>query len=190
MPDNQRRVKVAGRYRYTENYRMGTKLGSDGSTLEVADYIGSYLKAEHNEQLYKKTRIYARILSCVILCFVILLLCVRGFSVYQGGMVVFVPVTASLIPLLYLLIGTWKLPPDDRKVQEDIYRFAHVRIRRSLIGICILLSIAVVISLVFFLTVAVTLQKADLLFGILLTVPLISDVVLMRKMKKLHYRAA
>ena len=189
MPDENGKLKIAGRYRYTESYRMSTKVTSDGSTVEVAEYIGIYLHAEHPEELYQSAKLLARVVSFAILCSLILLLSMNGFSVYQGGMYVFAPVTISIIPAVYLVLGAWKLPQDDRHLQEDVYRFAHLRIRRSAIGVCIFLSAGILLAIVFFLVSDTAFRTADILFCLLLLIPLISDILLLKRMQGLRYRS-
>ena len=187
MPDKKRKPGVARRYRYTEKYRISERTAADGSLIEVAEYIGGYLKAEHPLKLYKDFRLAARIISCIILWVVIFQLCVNGFTVYQGGVYVFIPAAASLIPLLYLNLGAWKLPSDDRKLQEDVYRFSHVRIRRSLTGIMILFSCEAILILLFFLTSGVSFQAADILLCLLVGISLLLGMILLKEMNNLEY---
>ena len=114
----------------------------------------------------------------------------NGFSVYQGGMYVFVPVTISIIPSVYLILGAWKLPQHDRQLQEDVYRFAHLRIRRSAIGICIFLSAGILLTIDFFLVSGAAFHAADGLFCLLLVIPLTSDLLLLKRMQGLRYHSA
>ena len=72
-------------------------------------------------------------------------------------------------------------------MQEDTYRFAHVRVQRSSMGICMLLLTAVVLTMVFFLTSGTALKAADVLFFVLLLVPAVMNLVLFRKAGLLHY---
>ena len=187
MDDQQIKLKTAKRYRYTDNYRMTARTAPDGSVTEVAEYIGVYLTARHTEDRYRAVRILAAAAAGITLCTVLVLLCVRSFSVYNGGMVVFVPVTASLIPLLYLILGTLKLPGQDRKLQKDVYRFAHIRIRRSSVGIAVLLLAAAVITAVFFLSSGTEFRPVDILFFILLLIPTAVNLFLFRKIGTLNY---
>ena len=186
MEDRQT-LKTARRYRYAENYKMTARTAPDGSVTEVAEYIGAYLTAQHDEERYGTVRTLAALTGGVSLCAALVLLCVRSFSVYGGGMYVFVPVTISLIPVLYLILGAWKLPPADRKLQEDTYRFAHVRIRRSSAGICVLLLAAAALTVIFFLFSGTSLKAVDILFFILLLIPAAMNLVLFRKTGALRY---
>lgn len=187
MDDQQTKLKTAKRYRYTEIYKMTVRTGPDGSVTEVAEYIGAYLCATHSEEQYRKYRLFAAADAGISLCAVLALLLVRGYSVYQGGMYVFIPITASLIPMLYLILGMLKLPKEDRKLQEDVYRFAHVRIRRSGVGIAMLLLAAAVFTLVFFLSSGTAFQPPDILFFALLLIPAVMNLMLFRKTGKLKY---
>lgn len=187
MDDQKTKLKTAKRYRFAENYKMTARTAPDGSVTEFAEYIGVYLTAQHTEEHYRTVRILAASAAGVSLCTVLVLLCVRSFSAYNGGMYVFVPVTVSLLPLLYQILGTLKLPKEDRRLQEDVYRFAHIRIRRSCAGISVLLLAAVILAVVFFLYSGTALQVPDVLFFILLLIPAIMNLLLFRKIGTLNY---
>lgn len=187
MDDQKTKLKTAKRYRFAENYKMTARTAPDGSVTEFVEYIGVYLTAQHTEDQYKAVRILAAVTAGVSLCTALVLLCVRSFSVYNGGMYVFVPVTVSLLPLLYQILGTLKLPKEDRRLQEDVYRFAHVRIRRSCAGIVVLLLAATILAVVFFLSTRSALQLPDILFFILLLLPTIMNLLLFRKIGTLNY---
>ena len=187
MEDQQTKLKIAKRYRYAENYKMSTRTAPDGTVTEIAEYIGDYLKALHTEEQYGNIRILSAATGVISLCAVLALLCVRSFSVYYAGMYVFVPITASLIPVLYLFLGIRKFPVEDRKLQEDTYRFAHVRVQRSSMGICVMLFTAALLTVIFFLTSGNALKAADVLFFVLLLVPAVMNLVLFRKAGSLHY---
>ena len=187
MDDQQTKLKIAKRYRYAENYKLSTRTAPDGSVTEFAEYIGEYLAAQHTENKYRNTKILSVLTGGISLFSVIVLLCIRSFSVYNTGMYVFVPITASFIPLLYLILGIRKLPAEDRKLQEDTYRFAHIRIRRSSMGVFVLLLTAAVLAAVFFMTTGTVLKAADLLLFVLLLIRAAMNLALFRKTDSLHY---
>ena len=188
MDDQKTKLKTAKRYRYTDKYRMNARTAADGSVTEVAEYIGAYLIAQHTERRYRSVRILAVAVAGISFASVLLLLCIPKLSVYNGGMYVFVPSTASLIPLLYLILGTLKLPKDDRKLQEDVFRFAHVRIRRSSAGILVLLLVAMLLAITFFLYSGTLFRSSDILFFLLLLIPVLMNLTLFRILRALNYK--
>ena len=159
----------------------------DGSVKRVAEYTGDYLHAEHSPNVYRKTRILAILTAAGTLCACLLLISLKGFSVYNGGLYALIPAVMMLFPAIYLLFGVIRLPAEDRKIQEDVYQFAHSRIRKCTEGIVILCALTVVLALVFLITSGTKPSRMDCLFLALTAGPAAANAVLRREMKGLVY---
>ena len=186
----EKKIKTSRRFRYVDNYRMTRRTREDGTVTEEAEYVGNYLLAEHPEQVYRSVRRLAAASSVLSLLAAVLLLAVKGFAVYGGGLYALVPAAAALFPGIYLLLGAMKLPPDDRKLQEDVYRFGHARIRKSAHGVLFLYSATLFLSLVFFVTSGVSPGALDILYFILAVFPAAAGRILLWNMDKLKYHSS
>ncbi len=186
-PEETRRLRPARRYRYTEHYKMVRRTLPDGTVKEVAEYIGKYLLPEHSAEVYRSARTSALFASVFSLLAAILLLTVNGFVVYEGGVYALVPAAAALFPGMYLLLGSLKLPAEDRELQVDTYRLAHERIRRSSMALVVLYALTLVLTVIFLATSGVKPGAADILYFILTAGTPVINVFLLRVMKSLKY---
>ncbi len=187
--EEKKKLRPAGRYIYTEQYKMVMQTKADGTIGEEAVYIGPVLEAEHPAQVYVRVRRLALAASVFTMLAGILLLTVKGFAVYRGGLYALIPVTMSLFPAMYLILGARKLPAQDRKLQEDVRRLAHFRIRRSCTGIVVLYCAALLLTAVFFAVSGTAPAIPDLLYLVLTAGSPVMAGILLREMKKLKYRA-
>ena len=181
------RLRPARRYRYTENYKMTMRTLADGTVKEEAEYVGKWLQAEHSADVYKKARFFAVPASVFSLCAGILLLAVQGFAVYNGGLYALIPAAMALFPAIYLLLGALKLPAEDRKLQTDVFRFAHERIRRSSAAIAILYALTLVLTIVFLAVSKAKPGAMDLLYFVLAAGTPVINLLLLHRIKSLKY---
>ncbi len=186
MKKRENGLRPAGRYRYTENYALKTEIRPDGSAVRTTEYIGPQLIPEHSETFYRSVRVFARRSTLLTACALLLLLGIQNFSVYQGGLYVFIPITAAVFPELYLTMGLRRLPASDKNLRQDTWQLAHRRIRRSALGICILMGIAAMLFLLFLLSGGEW-QSIDGLFALLLLLPAVGNGILVRQMGRLKY---
>ena len=184
------RVRPARRYRYAENYQLNRTKQADGTMKEEMEYIGPLLQAEHSAENYRHVRLFARTVSVSTILSGLLLLMIPGFAVYQGGLYVFVPVVMALIPQLYHLLGSLKMPEEDATLQEDTHRFAHKRVFRAGAGVAVLYSLTLILTAVFLIRTGTKPGALDLLYFVLAGLPVILNVILLRKMKQLRYHPA
>ena len=187
--ETKERFRPAGRYRYTQYYSMRAQKQADGTIVEKAEYIGPILLAKHSQDIYIRARSFARAAAILTILLDILLISIPGFSVYHGGLYVLIPASVAIIPDLYGLLGTLKLPADDRELQEDIYRYAHLRILRSFVAVIVLHALTLLLGVVFWITGSVKPELLDLLFLLLVAGPIFLAVIMCRLIRSLHYTA-
>ncbi len=187
MKETNSKPRVSRRYRYTENYTVHSSIAPDGSKTERIEYTGAYLVPAHTEDSYMRFKKTARFTAVLIWCAIILLLGTKDFSVYKDGLYVLVPVTAAAIPGIYILLGSMKLPAEDRKMQEDTYLFSIARIKKSSVGLLVLFGITAILTVVFFLYTGTGIKPADILFAALILIPVSFLGLLLRKEKLLSY---
>lgn len=185
--EEKEKIRVSKRFRYTEYYSTESRTDPSGKLTEAVVYKGPYMKPEHTGEQYSKSKAVIRGCAAVNAVCVILLLAVRGYSVYSGGEYAFVPAVAALIPAMYFLLGAFKLPKSDRLLQKDCYELGHIRIQRSSISGAVLLALSAVLSAVFFIAGKVKPAAVDVLFVLLLALGISAGILSVKTVKSLKY---
>ena len=188
MAEQKEKKRRPGRFRYMDHYETVTRVCPDGKTVQDITYIGGWALPEHPEAVYRQMKRLAAIPAGITIAATALLLAFRSFSVYKGGLYTLVPVTMALVPEMYAVIGTLKLPKEDARLQLDVLQLAHGRIKKSFIGILVLFILAIVFSVIFFAVSEVPLKRIDALYCLLMIIPPVMAGILLGVMRKLKYR--
>mgnify|MGYP007056195649 FL=1 len=188
MADHNKKPKLARRFRYTDQYKVVTRTAPDGSSLEEVEYIGAWVAAQHPEKTYRKAKSISVVTVIFTLFAILLLLSIQSFSVYPNGLYTLVPVTMAAFPEFYAILGILRLPRDDRRMQQDGMHLAQKRIKKSSVGILILLAAALLLSGIFFLTSGIRLASVDILFFGLLFAAVLCNGILLKSLSNLQYR--
>ena len=186
----KRKWSPAGRYWYTGHYEVKREKKPDGTVVEKVEYTGPLLIAEHDAHTYKMFRKFALTAALVLFAAGIFLLTIKGFAVYRGGLYALIPATMALFPDLYLVRGALKLPVSDRRLQEDVWRQAHVRIRKSCIGASVLYGLTLILTAIFLIISKVEVSAADGLYLLLVVMPIGIAFMMISRLKGLKYRNA
>ena len=150
--EKKRGLRTARRWRHLDAYEIREEKTPDGQIRKKAVYRGGYLLPEHGEGVYARARRRIRFLTAGAVLSLAALLSAEGSSVYDGGTFALLPAAAAVIPAFYGVLGAVRMPETDARLQEDAYRFAHVRVRRSaggtaaLAGLALLLILAVLVG--------------------------------------------
>lgn len=171
------------------DYTVQIQLDTRGREKQVPVYTGPYLRALHSDAFYRRFRILAAVSMGLILASALILLSVDRYAVYPNeGLYALIPLIIGLFPFVYLLMGFFRLPGSNGRIQRDTYVRSVLRIRRSSAAIAIAAALSVVLWIIFLFVIHFQgLSWWDALFaGALLTV-LCSGLLIFLESRKFSY---
>ena len=186
MMTEKNRLGVSKRFGYINDYEMRTVTGPNGKTVRKAVYIGPYMVPDHTDCQYTTDRVAVIVAAAITVCALAALLLVSEYAVYRhGGLYALVPAVMCLFPCAYLVMGVCALPAQNTRMQRDRYNHSVRRLQRATVGVLVLSSLSILLSLVFALANATpVLGWWDLAYIIFLLAPCASSlycIVLQRR---------
>ena len=145
------------RYKPMDDYTVQVQLDSRGRERQVPVYIGPYLLPQHSDEQYRTFRIAVIICAALILGASFVLLFFNTYAVYRyEGLYTLIPLTIALFPFAYLLIGFFRMPRANGRMQRDVYGRSVRRIRRSSMAVAICAALSLILWLVFLIAIHFT----------------------------------
>ena len=189
MADQTKQALLPKRYKPMNDYTVQTRLDTRGREKQVPVYIGPYLRALHSESFFRRFRILVIAAMVVILASALVLLSFDRYAVYPNeGLYTLIPLIIALFPFVYLLMGFFRLPKTDGRIQRDTYVRSVLRILRSSAAIAIAAALSVVLWIVFlFLIHFQGLSWWDALFAGALLAILVLGLLVFLESRKLRY---
>ena len=135
------------RYRYVDDYETVPYVGANGRSKEKVRYIGSYYWYAGEKKAVQKTLVLLHVLAYVTAILTIAPLFFR----HSAFLTLYVAVihVVSLFPALYLLMGSFRLPWQQKAQRRDEFDKGFRRIRRSAMAIFVILGLTLVGETVF-----------------------------------------
>ena len=138
------------RYKYIKDYDLQTRLDTRGRERQTAVYKGPYFLPLHSDETYRRFRISVIVCAALILCAAFVLLFFNHYTVYRHeGLYTLIPLTIALFPFAYMLLGFFRMPRKNERMQRDVYARSIRRINRSAIGIAIFAGLSLILWLVY-----------------------------------------
>lgn len=131
---------------YLNDYEVIPYVGANGKSKQKLRYVGEWYCIEESAEADRKCRtlhILSYLVSAAILATLLL-----NHSAYLT-MYVAVPAVIALFPMLYLLMGSFRLPWKNRPLRHDEHDRSLARMWHSAVGILVVFAATAVGYLVF-----------------------------------------
>lgn len=133
--------------KYAGDYELVVKEDEKGRLKKSAVYKGIYFEVVPDERTLKKFK-----RNSLLLLVIIITAFLTGGFLNNNGMRMFyiaIPWAAAFLPLYFLAYGIIRLPDKKRKLRRDEIELSFDRMKKSSIGLFILLCMVVVGEIVF-----------------------------------------
>ena len=138
------------RYKYIKDYDLQTRLDTRGRERQTAVYKGPYFLPLHSDETFRMYRISVIAAAVLILGAAFVLLFFDRYTVYRHeGLYTLIPLTVALFPFAYMLLGFFRMPRKNERMQRDVYARSIRRIHRSSAGIAIFAGLSLILWLVY-----------------------------------------
>ena len=154
MADQKQSSLLPKRYRYLNDYTVRVQLDTRGREKQIPVYIGPYFRPLHSDEFYRTFRISVIVAAVLIIAAAFVILFFDTYAVYPNeGLYTLIPLTMALFPYAYLLLGFFRLPRANKRLQRDEYARSVRRIMRSSMAIAICAGLSLILWIIFLIAI-------------------------------------